>query len=125
MNGPQSVRTKKGAQNYAYGLWAEKFAELILRIKGYQILGRRIKTPSGEIDILAATKKTLVVVEVKKRGDDFSAASAIRPAQQARLIASGSYMMGQVQGYETVRFDALLFAPKTLPKHIKNAFFAP
>ncbi len=113
-----------GSQSYAYGLWAEKCAELILRMKGYRILGQRIKTPSGEIDILAAKQKTLVVVEVKKRGDDFSAAAAIRPAQQARLIASGSYMMGQYQGFNTVRFDALLFAPKTMPKHIKNAFFA-
>ncbi len=118
-----SFRHKLGAQSYAYGLWAEKFAELILRVKGYRILGQRIKTPSGEIDILAAKDKTLVIVEVKKRGDDFSAASAIAPAQQARLIASGSYMMGQYQGFETVRFDALLFAPKSLPKHIKNAFY--
>jgi hypothetical protein len=33
-------------------------------------------------------------------------------------------MLSKHQGYETLRFDAVLFAPKTLPKHIKNAFFA-
>lgn len=121
----ESFRQKSGAKSYLAGLWAEQYARLILRVKGYRILGQRIKTPSGEIDILAAKDKTLVIVEVKKRSSDFNAASAIAPHQQARLIASGSYMMGQYQGFETVRFDALLFAPKSLPKHIKNAFSGP
>lgn len=121
----ESFRQKSGAKSYLAGLWAEQYARLILRVKGYRILGQRIKTPSGEIDILAAKDKTLVIVEIKKRSSDFNAASAIAPHQQARLIASGSYMMGQYQGFETVRFDALLFAPKSLPKHIKNAFSGP
>ncbi len=96
---------------------------LVLLCKGYRILGHRIKTASGEIDILAARQKTLVVVEVKKRGDDVSAACAISPAQQSRLIAAAQRMMKQHKGYETTRFDAMLFAPGRFPHHVKNAFF--
>ncbi len=123
MNVAQSVRRKNGKHSYAWGLWAEQLSVLVLRLKGYRILGQRIKTPFGEIDVLAAKAKTLVVLEVKKRGDELAAASAISSTQQSRLIAAGSHMLHQHQGYETLRFDAMLFAPKQLPKHIKNAFF--
>lgn len=119
-----SARSKTGKHAYVHGLWAEQWSVLVLRIKGYRILGQRIKTPFGEIDILAAKGNTMVVVEVKKRSDELAAASAIAPAQQSRLISAGSHMLGQHHGFETLRFDAMLFAPKSLPKHVKNAFFA-
>ena len=119
----QSFRQKTGKQSYLWGIWAEEFAVLLLRIKGYRILGQRIKTPSGDIDILAARKNILVVVEVKKRGNDFAAASAIAHSQQQRLIAAAQHMQQHHRGYEALRFDAVLFAPKALPKHIENAFF--
>ena len=35
--------------------------------KGYRILGFRLKTPPGEIDLLAQRGRTLAVVEVKRR----------------------------------------------------------
>lgn len=118
-----SKKSKTGKSSYAWGVWAEQLSVLVLYCKGYRILGQRIKTPSGEIDILAAKHKTLVVVEVKKRGDDMSAASAISPAQQARLIAAANHMLHEHKGFETLRFDAMLFTPKRLPRHIQNAFF--
>lgn len=125
MNVPQSVRkkTQTGKNSYAWGLWAEQLCVLVLLFKGYRILGKRIKTPAGEIDVLAAKGKTLVVMEVKKRGDDFAAASAIAPQQQLRLMGAAKYILKQHSGYETLRFDAMLFAPARLPRHIKNAFF--
>jgi putative endonuclease len=82
-----------------------------------------VQTPCGEIDILAARHKTLVVVEVKKRGNDFAAAAAISPHQQQRLIAAANHVLRQYPHYEILRFDAMLFTPKTLPKHLQNAFF--
>lgn len=118
-----SKRQRIGALSYARGLWAEQFAELILRLKGYRILGRRIKTPLGEIDLLVAKQKTLIVVEVKQRRDGFLAGAAIAPTQQTRLRAAASYILHQHQGFETLRFDAILLTPRTFPKHVKNAFF--
>ncbi len=118
----QNKKSKAGKNSYAWGLWAEQLCVLVLLCKGYRILGKRIKTPAGEIDILAAKGKTLVVMEVKKRGSDFAAASAIAPRQQSRLMGAAHYILQQHSGFETLRFDAMLFVPKSLPKHIKNAF---
>lgn len=118
------MRQKTGIASYAQGLWAEKLAELWLRVKGYRILGKRLATPSGEIDLLAAKGKILVVVEVKKRGSAESAGSAISARQLQRLIAASGHVLARHPGYETLRFDAMLFAPKSLPRHIKNAFQA-
>ena len=117
-----SSRKNRGRESHAWGLWAEQLCVLVLLVKGYRILGQRVKTPAGEIDIVAAKGKTLVVMEVKKRGDDYAAASAISPHQQSRLMGAANYILQQYSGFETLRFDAMLFAPNSLPKHIKNAF---
>ena len=37
------------------GRRSETFAALLLMLKGYRILGRRVRTHAGEIDLIAAT----------------------------------------------------------------------
>lgn len=118
----KNKKIKTGKNSYAWGLWAEQLCVLVLVCKGYRILGQRIKTPAGEIDVVAAKGKTLVVMEVKKRGNDFAAASAIALHQQSRLMGAANFILQQYKGFETLRFDAMLFAPKRLPRHIQNAF---
>ena len=56
-------------KNYrqAMGNWGEKMAEAYLQAKGYQVLGRNIRTPYGEIDLLVTQAGVLVFVEVKTR----------------------------------------------------------
>ena len=53
--------------SYIKGINAESRAEEILLNLGYQILGRRVKTKYGEIDILVLKDNTVVAVEVKHR----------------------------------------------------------
>lgn len=47
------------------GLVGEELAARAAREQGYRLLGRRLRTPSGEIDILARHEEALVALEVK------------------------------------------------------------
>ncbi|HOE74706.1 MAG TPA: YraN family protein [bacterium] len=49
------------------GDWGEEKAAKYLAAKKYHILGKKVRTICGEIDILAQEKDTLVVVEVKTK----------------------------------------------------------
>ena len=49
------------------GTWGENFAASYLRKQGLKILQRNLRTPVGEIDIVARDRKALVFVEVKTR----------------------------------------------------------
>jgi putative endonuclease len=57
-----------GNKNQELGKWGEQEASDYLFKKGYKILGRNIRTPHGEIDILASLDQILIFVEVKTRG---------------------------------------------------------
>ncbi len=49
------------------GRWAEDRAETLLRAAGIEILGRNVRTRSGEIDIVGREGRVLVMVEVRLR----------------------------------------------------------
>jgi putative endonuclease len=49
------------------GKWGEDEATDFLINKGYTIIDRNLRTPYGEIDILADFNNTLVFIEVKTR----------------------------------------------------------
>ena len=49
------------------GRQGERFAEQLLRRRGYVILARRYRTRFGEIDLIARDRDALVFVEVKTR----------------------------------------------------------
>ncbi len=49
------------------GEWGERVAAAYLIQLGYTILGNNIRTPYGEIDLLARQEDSLVFVEVKTR----------------------------------------------------------
>ena len=53
--------------NQRIGRWGEKAAEEYLREKGYTILENNVRTPYGEIDIIASLDELIVFVEVKAR----------------------------------------------------------
>lgn len=54
-------------QKQSLGRWGEDRAAEYLKAKGYEILGRNIRTEYGEIDLLAGHKDVLIFVEVKAR----------------------------------------------------------
>lgn len=60
-------RQSKGGKAHRQGHASEWIAAAWLMAKGYQILGFRLKSRAGEIDILARRGRILAVVEVKRR----------------------------------------------------------
>ena len=78
---------------YRRGRRGEALAAWWLRLKGYRILERGLKSPVGEIDIVACRGRTLAIVEVKRRDDHVAAVDAIGPRQQARIARAAAWLL--------------------------------
>jgi putative endonuclease len=105
---------------------AEIRAAAYLMAKGHRILAKRFRTPYGEIDIVARRRNLLVFVEVKARASLDEAAYAVTPRQQQRIIdAAQAWLMAHPEHADfELRFDAVLIAPRRLPRHLLAAFDA-
>jgi putative endonuclease len=122
----EAVPTKAPARVAAFrtGLSAEARAAAFLIAKGYRILARRFRTPHGEIDIVAKRRDLVAFIEVKARANLDDAAYAVTPRQQQRIIAAAqAWLMTHPEHAEfELRFDAMLIAPRRLPRHLLAAF---
>ena len=109
------------------GNFAEFYACMLLRIKGYHIIEKNFVTgrgtTAGEIDIVALKGKTLVFAEVKERKKLIDALYAIKPAQQKRIINAAKFYVGRHSMYADyyIRFDAVFVSGLKI-KHIPNAW---
>lgn len=115
-------RQALGGQAFREGHGAEWLAAAYLMLKGYQILGFRLKTRGVEIDILARKGKTAVVVEVKRRATLDAALNAVHSQQLERLRAAGAALLRQrpsLAGLD-LRIDTVALAPKRIPRHRRN-----
>lgn len=109
----------------AHGHRSEVLAALWLRLKGYRILARRLKTHLGEIDLIAAAPfGPVCFVEVKARVLALAAAQSVTPAQQARIARAASlYLAGRPHlARRGSRFDIVAIAPRRLPVHHRDAW---
>ena len=122
------VKTPAPARVAAFrtGLSAENRAAAYLMAKGYRILAKRFRTPHGEIDLVARKRNMIVFVEVKARASLDEAAYAVTPRQQARIIAAAKGWLGAHPTHAEfeLRFNAMLIAPRHLPRHLLAAFDA-
>jgi len=94
--------------------------------RGYAILARRYRRRGGELDIVARDGPTIVFVEVKARERLDDAAEAVILRQQRRIIAAAEAWLAAhpEDANRDIRFDVVLVAPKSLPRHIMAAFDA-
>lgn len=115
-------RARKQAEGR--GRRAELWAELLLRLKGYRILERRYKTPLGEIDLIARTKNTLVIVEVKQRPTLEAAHASLYPSSLKRIENAASLYQGHHEALHNLgmRFDLVFVLPKFRIIHLKDAW---
>jgi putative endonuclease len=104
------------------GRVSEMLAAAMLVAKGYLILGRRVKTRAGEIDVIALRGKRLAFVEVKRRASNEEAEAAITARQAARIRRAADHWLAHRPRYHNHEqgFDVILLVPGRWPRHIPN-----
>lgn len=112
-------RQAAGGAAFRAGRGAEWIAAVWLMLKGYRILGFRLKAPGAEIDILAQKAGVLVVVEVKRRRTAEAAQTALSPDQRERLRLAGERLLRQRPGLGGLhlRLDTVTLASGKFPRH--------
>ena len=110
------------AEREAKGRRGETLAAWYLRLKGWRIVARRVKTPRGEVDLIARRGKTLAFVEVKWRTRADELDSAVDPWRLRRVAAAAEVLAARhARPGDTLRIDVLLLAPGRFPRHMANA----
>jgi len=123
---PKKDASPERVAAFQTGLSAESRAAALLMAKGYRVLAKRFRTPHGEIDLVAKRHNLVAFVEVKARATLDDAAFAVTPRQQGRIInAAQAWLTAHPEYAEfELRFDAILIAPRRLPRHVLAAFDA-
>ncbi len=118
------ARRRRGLAARLAGRRGEVVSAAWLMAKGYRILGFRLRTPLGEIDLLAHKKDVLAVVEVKLRTTLDAALQAVTPQQRDRLRRAALTIAARrpALARATVRLDLIALAPGRLPRHIPDAW---
>ncbi|MFO1153221.1 MAG: YraN family protein [Rhodospirillales bacterium] len=107
-----------------YGRAAEALAAIVLRLKGYTLLARDLRTPVGEIDLIARHRGILVFVEVKARRQASEEVLTVR--QRRRIVRAAELFVArrpELAGLG-VRFDVMLVGRWRWPRHVVAAFRA-
>lgn len=108
---------KRGRKGETLAAWA-------LRLKGYRILAQRVRTPVGEIDLVAEKAGIVAFVEVKARAGSAAALSAVTPAAWARISRAADYWMARRPhlGGHGWRYDLVAVVPGRWPQHLRDAW---
>ena len=121
MRRPAPPRDRRVAE--AAGRRAERLAGWWLRLKGWRILDRRVRTPAGEVDLVARKANLVAFVEVKMRRTAAELDWAIDQPRLARVAAAAEVLMPRyAQAGDDIRVDVILLAPGARPRHIENAW---
>jgi len=123
MQNPSTRASRREAEKR--GRRGELVATLLLLAKGYRILGRRVRTPLGEIDLVARSPDGLVCfIEVKARNAFADAVEAVMPRQQARIARAAELFLAQrpVLRAKGARFDTITVTRGRFPQHLKDAW---
>jgi Holliday junction resolvase-like predicted endonuclease len=113
------------AEREAKGRRGEWLAAWYLRLKGWRVLAQRVKTPRGEIDLVAKRGGTVAFVEVKWRAGTKELELAIDAYRLRRVAAAAEAVAHRfAKNGEDIRIDVVLLAPGKFPRHIINAWMA-
>jgi putative endonuclease len=105
------------------GRRGETLAAWYLRLKGWRIVARRVKTARGEIDLVARRGRMVAFVEVKWRNTAPELDRAIDEWRLRRVAAAAEAVAHRfVRAGDDQRIDVLLLAPGRFPRHIVNAW---
>ncbi len=109
---------------YKKGIWAEWMAAFFLSLKGYQVLERRYRGKTGEIDLIARRKNTIVFIEVKARNSLKEGLEAVQKKAQTRITRTASIYLQKKPRFKNYdcRFDVIVIRFGFLPCHYKNCW---
>ncbi|WP_370172501.1 MULTISPECIES: YraN family protein [Hyphomonas] len=106
------------------GRTGETYAALFLRLKGYRILAHRVRTPVGEVDLIAEKSGTVVFIEVKARKREATAIDAVSVHAWQRIARAAENWMAKRPQYSQHgwRYDLIGIVPGRLPIHLRDAW---
>ncbi len=108
------------------GRLAEWIAAFYLMAKGYRILGRRLRTNFGEIDLAAYKRGILVFVEVKARASLAAGLASVGPMQQRRIADAARALAARWRLLAApMRFDVIVVGASLVPRHLRGAWSDP
>jgi putative endonuclease len=103
------------------GRRAERLAAWWLQLKGWKILGRRVRVPVGEVDLVARRGRTLAFVEVKARATLEEAGLSLDEWRLRRVAAAAEALAHRyAREGDDIRLDAIFIVPRRLPRHMTN-----
>ena len=112
----RELAEKRGRRGEAIAAWW-------LRLHGWRIVGQRLKTPRGEVDLIARRGKTVAFIEVKARVKQSDLATAIDGWRLRRVAAAAEQLLPRYgKGAENMRIDVILVAPWRWPHHLVNVW---
>lgn len=109
------------------GSKGEDLAVKYLKKRGFRIIKRNYKAPTGEIDIIAREGRTVVFIEVKTRTDDLFGlpVEAVGTKKQQRIKDTALYYLSGLRSQPPARFDIISVYIKNSSHeidHLKDAF---
>ena len=114
---PRRVARERG------GRWAEHAAAVFLTLHGYRIVGRRHRTPYGELDLIARRGHRIAFVEVKYRRTRADGEAALTPHQVRRMHKAAAHWIAQRPAFADHEqgFDAIIVLPWSWPVLLRDA----
>lgn len=87
------------------------------------MLGERVRTPVGEVDLVARRGKVLAFVEVKARATLEAADHSLDRNRLRRVAAAAELLVPRFLGEaEDVRIDVIHIVPGHLPRHLTDVW---
>jgi putative endonuclease len=107
------------------GRKSETLAAMFLMAKGYRILARRLRHPSGEIDMIALVPfGPVCFIEVKARQVERDAAESVGTQQWARIARVAQSWLAKRPNLAKrgARYDVVTVGKGRFPKHYRDAW---
>lgn len=117
-------RAQRGRVAHDDGTDGEDCAARALRRDGWAILGRRVRTEAGEIDLIALRGPMIAFIEVKTRPTLAEAAGALTHRQQARIAAAAEVWLAHHPDLAAadIRFDVIVVDALRRVRRVADAF---
>jgi putative endonuclease len=112
----REISERRGRRGQAFAGWW-------LRLQGWRIVARRVKTPRGDVDLIARRGRTVLLLEVKWRSTVIERDRAIDDYRLRRVVAAVEAIAHRyLRDGDNPRIDVLLLAPRRWPRHIVDAW---